>query len=235
MGSITGQVSQEVSDFLVQVIDRLAGGIVDLSGIDTLLKNAKVKICDVYDDQEIPIRPTADIVRLLDPSAGTLGPFNADTVLFTCKPGVSDTVTVRAEYLCGFRTLKGEVDITCGEETCAEDAAGDVETILREVQLLDEGVEQCENTPVDSYHVLTRTMGIKWKNKNPTRTIAISFVIKDTANAERYDTPPCMGTECDGALGRCSPSSRRARRPRRWSTTVSPRATRRSSTGRIRA
>lgn len=200
----TSQVFQELSDFLAAVINRLAAGIVDISGINDTLKNAKVKICNQFQNLEVPIQPTTEIVRLPFPTnAGSLGPYNPDNVHFTCNPGFAGTATIRVVYKCGLHDLEGEVKVTCGEETCAEDAAADILPTVTQLQFLDQGIRACENTPFPPHRVFTRTAGIRFQNLNPTRTVAISFVIKDTTNAPRFDRPPCMGSECDNVVGRC--------------------------------
>jgi hypothetical protein len=54
-----------------------------------------------------------------------------------------------------------------------------------------------------SFQPFTHTVGLRFRNKNPSRTIAINFVTVRGGNDPRSHTQPCQGAQCDGILGPC--------------------------------
>jgi hypothetical protein len=157
-----------LNDFLENIIDKFVEGATDLAGLDSILSRANFNLCKFYKDMEIPIQPTDEIVQLPDPSqAGSLGPYNEDNVHFTCNPaGFTGTTTIRVVYPCGREFLEGEVEVTCGEETCTEDAVDFLEVTFPTVEI---GIEHPFCNIVEQLE--TRTTYLHVRNIHPTRTV----------------------------------------------------------------
>ena len=199
------EVVDELEGFLEQVVDKLAEGTVGASQVDGILERARLKICETYRDKEVPIQPTRQIVQDPTPAnVGTLGLFGADNVPFTCNPGVSGTATVRAEYPCGARRLEGSVEVTCGEETCTEDAVLQYVTPSFEtIQRVNGEFFQCASDPQVKFQPFTHTVGLRFTNRHPSRTVAINFLLVQDSNYDPFDTQRCVGEACDRILGPC--------------------------------
>ena len=127
LGTVAEQVAQ-LEGFLDEVVDKLSSGAIGASELDGVLDRARLKLCGIYRDREEPIQPTPQIFAgaPIPAAAGALQPFNQDNVHFSCAPGFNGTATFPAAYACGARKLAGSVQVTCGEETCTEDALQDL-------------------------------------------------------------------------------------------------------------
>lgn len=201
IGGLLSYVRQVLQDFTFIVVQG--------PGLDALLDLIRGRLCQVNQSAGLLLEPQSALLSLDPVGSGSFENPREESIDFACAHGTNATVTLKVDRPCGAaiaggaQQLHGETDIGCGAENCAEDASAAIQTIVTEKQFLDGGTHVCENTPFPSFPVVTRTAAVRYKNVHPSRTVAVSFVVVDHANAAAFDNPPCSGSQCDNVLGRC--------------------------------
>ena len=201
----------ELEAFLEQVIDKLADGIVGRPRSTRSSTGHASSCARPTATGRCPSSPPPRSSRALPcppRPAGwghRAGPFQGDNVHFTCGSGFTGTAAIRAAYPCGARQLQGSVEVTCGEETCSEDALQFVTMSLETVQLLQGEFFQCASpgAPQPPFQPFSHTAGLRLTNRHPSRTIAVNLATIRDSNDPASRTQPCQGAQCDQILGPC--------------------------------
>lgn len=202
------RIMQEIRQYLGDIASNLAAAILTAPQIDSLLMAIKIKLCALEERGTLTLQPEESILKQLPGGAGTFLNLQDESIDFYCSINTQGVVTIRAERECGFgraggspRKLTGETTITCGQESCLEDASGSI---------------QVEVLPTSSFSIpshcgflqqrLSRQDAtITVRNLHPTRSIRIAAVKYRKSDSRNLTRGPCEGDNIPTGLtvGEC--------------------------------
>lgn len=200
----SGAAAQAISQFnmfLAGIVSNIVQTTFDVTVLDSLFQPILVKLCAVRDRDTLELQPEEMILTLSPSNGGMFLNLQDKSIDFFCDFGQAGPVTVKAERECGLsrfgqskaRILTGETTITCGLESCTEDASNSIFVEVIPTTLFDIPNSSCANIK-DKLRRQDATISVK--NLDTRRTVKIAAVLYRESKSKIQDIPrgPCEGS-----------------------------------------
>ncbi len=186
----------QIKRFLAAIVADIIKANEDVFVLDALIKPIIDKICATRDSDTLELQPEEMILTQSPDNVGRFLNLQEESIDFFCNPNSPRSVTIKVERECGLtvfgqsgaRKLTGETTITCGLESCMEDASGSIDVQVIRTEFHDNPSTFCLNVA----ETLKRQDAIlQIKNMHTTRTVKIAAVSYATSDRRLIVRGPC--------------------------------------------